>query len=282
MEDAFRAEWTKLRTLASTGWLLLATVTLTVGVSAAVTAANNYSSTSPSQDTTKLALAGVDLGQAIVALLAVLAISEEYGTGMIRVTLTAIPRRLGLLSAKAANIAGLTLVVGILAVTGCLLAGRLHSPRRRFRPRPTGMRLCRSHTARPSVRLWAVSSTSSSSACSPSASPPPYATPQSRSAPCSPCSTCPSSWPKSSATRYDDTSNRSHRWPPASPSNPPPTSALYPSPPGPGSASSPRGRPGHSSSPAFYCGYVTHEAAPKQAANARRPPTPYCYTGRRP
>ncbi|MHB1928654.1 MAG: ABC transporter permease [Acidimicrobiales bacterium] len=128
MEDAFRAEWTKLRTLASTGWLLLATVTLTVGVSAAVTAANNYSSTSPSQDTTKLALAGLDLGQAIVAILAVLAISEEYSTGMISVTLTAIPRRLGLLSAKAANIAGVTLVVGILAVTGCLLAGRFILP----------------------------------------------------------------------------------------------------------------------------------------------------------
>jgi ABC-2 type transport system permease protein len=128
MKDAFHAEWTKLRTLASTYWLLLATVALTIGVSAAVTAANNYSSNSPSQDTTKLALTGIDLGQALVALVAVLAISEEYGTGMISITLTAIPRRLGLLSAKAANMAGLTLAVGILAVIGCLLAGRFILP----------------------------------------------------------------------------------------------------------------------------------------------------------
>jgi ABC-2 type transport system permease protein len=47
---------------------------------------------------------------------------------MIRVTLTAIPRRLTLLAAKAANLAGLTLLVGLLAVAGCLLAGRLILP----------------------------------------------------------------------------------------------------------------------------------------------------------
>jgi ABC-2 type transport system permease protein len=127
MKDAFRAEWTKLHTLASTFWLLAATVTLSVGVSVAVTAAN-YGSNSPSEDITKLALTGIDLGQSVVAVLAVLAISEEYGTGMIRVTLTAMPRRLVLLSAKAANLAGLTLVVGVLAVTGCLLAGRFILP----------------------------------------------------------------------------------------------------------------------------------------------------------
>ena len=39
MTEALRAEWTKLRTLASTGWLLLGAIVLTVGVSAAVAAA---------------------------------------------------------------------------------------------------------------------------------------------------------------------------------------------------------------------------------------------------
>ena len=41
MTDALRAEWTKLRTLASTGWLLVGTVALTVAVSAAVAAATH-------------------------------------------------------------------------------------------------------------------------------------------------------------------------------------------------------------------------------------------------
>jgi ABC-2 type transport system permease protein len=127
MTEALRAEWTKLRTLAGTGWLLVGTVTLTIGVSAAVAAATHVSSQG-GQDPTKLALTGIDLGQAVVAVLAILAISEEYGTGMIRVTLSAVPRRLALLTAKAANVAGLTLLAALIAVAGCLLAGRLMLP----------------------------------------------------------------------------------------------------------------------------------------------------------
>jgi ABC-2 type transport system permease protein len=127
MSEALRAEWTKLRTVPGTGWLLIGAVILTVAVSVAVAAATHESS-GGGQDPTKLALAGIDLGQAVVAVLAVLAISEEYGTGMIRVTLTAVPRRLVLLAAKVVNLAGLTLVAGVLAVAGCLLAGRLMLP----------------------------------------------------------------------------------------------------------------------------------------------------------
>jgi ABC-2 type transport system permease protein len=127
VSEALRAEWTKLRTLPGTCWLLIGVVILTVAVSVAV-ASGTHQSSGGGQDPTKLALAGIDLGQAIVAALAVLAISDEYGTGMIRVTLTAMPRRLVILVAKAVNVAGLTLVAGVLAVAGCLLAGRLMLP----------------------------------------------------------------------------------------------------------------------------------------------------------
>ena len=51
-------------------------------------------------DPAKISLTGVYLGQVIVALLAVLAVGGEYGTGMIRVTLAATPRRLTMLAAK--------------------------------------------------------------------------------------------------------------------------------------------------------------------------------------
>jgi ABC-2 type transport system permease protein len=129
MTAALRAEWTKLRTLTGTAWLLIGTVALTVGGSAAIAAATHQSSGGGGgQDLTKLALTGIYLGQAVIAVLAVLAISEEYDTGMIRVTLAAMPRRLVLLGAKAANVAGLTLAAGVLAVAGCLLAGRLLLP----------------------------------------------------------------------------------------------------------------------------------------------------------
>ena len=126
MTEALRAEWTKLRTLTGTAWLLAGVVTLTAGVSAAISAASLQSSAGG--DPTKLALSGIYLGQSPVTVLAVLTISEEYSTGMIRVTLSAIPRRQVLLAAKAVNLATVTLVAAVLAVTGCLLVGRLMLP----------------------------------------------------------------------------------------------------------------------------------------------------------
>lgn len=127
MSRALHAEWTKLRTVASAGWLLIGTIALTVGLSAGV-AATTHISASGGQDPTRLSLIGVDLGQAVIAVLAILAISEEYGTGMIRVSLTAMPRRLVLLAAKAVNVAGVALAAGLVAVAGCLVVGRLLLP----------------------------------------------------------------------------------------------------------------------------------------------------------
>jgi ABC-2 type transport system permease protein len=132
MSRALHAEWTKLRTVAATGWLLLAVIMLTVALSAVVTLALNYSSEGPGQDITKLTLAGVYIGQALVAILAVLSISSEYSTGMISVTLTAIPRRATMLAAKASTVTGLVVVVAALAVLGSVLAGRVILPSHGF------------------------------------------------------------------------------------------------------------------------------------------------------
>jgi ABC-2 type transport system permease protein len=133
--DALHAEWTKLRTLAGTWWLLLAAAALTVAVGAAAAAAYRCSggpaACAPAvtgADPAKISLTGVDLGQVIVALLAVLAVGGEYGTGMIRVTLAATPRRLTLLAAKTLVVTGWALAAGFAAVAGSLLAGRLVLP----------------------------------------------------------------------------------------------------------------------------------------------------------
>jgi len=125
---ALHAEWTKRRTLASTSWLLLAAAALTIAVSAAAAAATRCPSGACADDPAKVSLTGVYLGQAVVAVLAVTAVSAEYGTGMIRLTLAATPRRLTALAAKAAIVAGLTLITGTIAVLGSLLAGRLILP----------------------------------------------------------------------------------------------------------------------------------------------------------
>ena len=129
--QTLHAEWTKLRTLASTGWLLLAAVALTAAVSATAVAATAFA---PGLDLARLSLTGVQAGQAVVAVLAVLAVSNEYSTGMIRVTLTAMPRRHTVLAAKAALVGALVLAAGTVAVLASVLAGRLILPGHGFTP----------------------------------------------------------------------------------------------------------------------------------------------------
>ena len=128
MRESVHAEWTKLRTLASTFWLLLAAAALTVAVSAGAAAAVRCPSGGCADDPAKISLTGIYLGQAVIAVLAVMAVSGEYGTGMIRLTLTAMPRRATVLAAKAAVLTGLVLVTGAIAVFASLLAGGLILP----------------------------------------------------------------------------------------------------------------------------------------------------------
>ena len=116
-------------------WLLAAVVTLTTAVSALAVQVNTCPAGAVcAVDTTKLSLTGVQLGQAVVAVLAVLVISNEYSTGMIRVTLAAMPRRTVVLAAKAVVLSSLVLAAGVLAVAGSLLAGRLILPGHGFTP----------------------------------------------------------------------------------------------------------------------------------------------------
>ena len=128
MRDALHAEWTKARTLPGTGWLLLAAVALTVVVSAAVAATVRCPSGHCAEDPAKISLTGIYLGQAVIAIVAVLAVSGEYSTGMIRVTLAAMPHRATVLAAKAAILTGPVLAAGAVAVLGSVLAGRLILP----------------------------------------------------------------------------------------------------------------------------------------------------------
>jgi ABC-2 type transport system permease protein len=123
MKDALCAEWTKLRTVTGPAWLLAITVISTVALGVAVAAAQSPSSTTPELDTTRISLTGIDLGQAVVAVLGIVVMSGEYGQGMIHVTLAALPRRVTVLSAKAAVIIAVTLPAAALAVLGSLLFG---------------------------------------------------------------------------------------------------------------------------------------------------------------
>ena len=128
MKNALHAEWTKQRTLAVTGWLLVTVAVLTGAISAATAAVAHCPAAGCGQDPARVSLAGGAFGQAAVAILAVLTISGEYTTGMIRTTLTAMPRRTTVLAAKAAVLAGLVLAAGTVGVLASVLAGRLLLP----------------------------------------------------------------------------------------------------------------------------------------------------------
>ena len=135
MRTAVHAEWTKLRTAPGSRWLLLAAAMLTVVAGAAAAAAFSCAPAhggcqATGADPAKISLTGVYLGQVAVAVLGVLAIGDEYGTGMIRVTLAAMPGRLRVLAAKAVTVTAAALAAGLVAAGGSLLSGRLLLPGR--------------------------------------------------------------------------------------------------------------------------------------------------------
>ncbi|HVX43793.1 MAG TPA: ABC transporter permease [Mycobacteriales bacterium] len=123
MRHELHAEWTKLRTLAGIAWLLLAAVVLTVALGAGADAACSSPACDP--DPAKTSLTGIMLGQAVIAVLAVTVVCGEYGTGMIRVSLAAMPRRSSVLAAKAVVLTGIVLIAGAAAVLGSVLVAAI-------------------------------------------------------------------------------------------------------------------------------------------------------------
>ncbi|MHB1988581.1 MAG: ABC transporter permease subunit [Acidimicrobiales bacterium] len=101
-----RSEWTKLRSVRSTMWTLGITVVLGIGVSVLATAETraHWLTTSPASrqgfDPISTSLIGMFIGQFAIGILGVLVMSAEYGTGTIRATLSATPRRPLVLVAK--------------------------------------------------------------------------------------------------------------------------------------------------------------------------------------
>ena len=132
--QALHAEWTKLRTVAGPIWLLAGVVALTVAVGAAAAGAAQCQSATCGIDPAKGSFTGIYLGQAAVAVAGGLAIGNEYSTGMITLSLTAMPRRLTWFFAKAGVLTAPVLIASALAVAGSALAGLLILPGRGFTP----------------------------------------------------------------------------------------------------------------------------------------------------
>jgi ABC-2 type transport system permease protein len=114
--DVLRSEFCKLRSVRSTLWTLVAAVVSNVVLAAlaAIFIPGNLSAQDKATtDAIRLSLAGLHLSQIAIGVLGALVITSEYGTGMIRATFTAVPRRRLVLASKVIVFAAAALAVGI-------------------------------------------------------------------------------------------------------------------------------------------------------------------------
>ena len=120
LAGALRSEFTKLRSVRSTYWTIAAMFIVSVGIAAIVgfgIASNLHNNpwNKAGTDATQASLiAFFEIGQLIIAVLGALAITSEYSTGMIRTSLTAMPRRGTVYAAKLIVFSTVTLIVSMI------------------------------------------------------------------------------------------------------------------------------------------------------------------------
>jgi ABC-2 type transport system permease protein len=128
--DVLCSEWTKLRSVRSTFWVLTVTVVLGIALGAVISAATAHGyprfsvSEKQSWDPTGISQSGMVIAQLAIAVLGVLCISSEYSSGMIRTSLIAVPKRGRVLAAKALVFAVVTFVVGEITCFAAFFVGQ--------------------------------------------------------------------------------------------------------------------------------------------------------------
>lgn len=130
LSHVVQSEWTKLRSVRSTGWTLLVTVAVTVGIGILACWGTNHAWNQASLsdritfDPVATSLSGLGLGQLAMAVLGVLVISSEYSTGGIRTSLTAVPNRMRLLTGKTLVFLAVAFVTAVITAFVSFYAGQ--------------------------------------------------------------------------------------------------------------------------------------------------------------
>ena len=122
---ALRSEFTKIRSTRSTYWALLAVIVATVGfgVLASYGAAHSHPQ-GPGFDATQQSLGGLYISQLIIAVLGALTITSEYSTGMVRTSLSALPRRGTVFAAKGIVFTVVALVTSLVTTFAAFFVGQ--------------------------------------------------------------------------------------------------------------------------------------------------------------
>src|SRR5215471_4816881 len=121
LAGTIRSEFTKLRSVRSTYWTIGAMFIVSVGIAALVGfgIASNIHNQPWNKAGTDAAQASLiaffELGQLIIAVLGALVITSEYSTGMIRTSLTAMPRRGTVYTAKLIVFSTVTLIISFVS-----------------------------------------------------------------------------------------------------------------------------------------------------------------------
>jgi hypothetical protein len=129
-KNVLLSEWTKLRSVRSTYWSVLLSIVLGIGLGAAISAgsASSYSEMSLHDrllfDPAAISLAGLFFSQLALGVFAIMTVSSEYSTGMIRTTVTAVPRRGYVLAAKATLVAAVSIITSIGVAFAAFLIGQ--------------------------------------------------------------------------------------------------------------------------------------------------------------
>lgn len=120
-----RAEWIKFFSLRSTRWSLVAIVAMGVGLTAIVcwASADWLASAGADESPGSFVTWGMMFAQIAAIVLGALVVTSEYGTGTVRATFTAIPRRGHVVAAKALVLTGTLLVVGTATAFAGYFAG---------------------------------------------------------------------------------------------------------------------------------------------------------------
>jgi ABC-2 type transport system permease protein len=119
LRGVIASEFTKLRSVRSTYWTIASLVIVSVGIAAIAgfgIASNihNQPWNKAGTDATQASLiAFFELGQLIIAVVGAMSITSEYSTGMIRTSLTAMPRRGTVYLGKLIVLTSVTLVVSL-------------------------------------------------------------------------------------------------------------------------------------------------------------------------